>query len=212
MIEHLSLREQLVLDLYAIKAIKFGSFTLKSGIVSPFYLDLRMIVSYPHVLDVISDVFWDKMRVLYFDTVVGVPYTALPIMTAIGLKHEQSMIIVRKEKKDYGTKKILEGEYHSGQIAIVVDDVITNGESKFIAIKPLEDEGITVKDIVVLVDREQGGPELLEKAGYRCHAIYTVNEIFETLLKYKRTSKAKVEECLKFMKETKKQFLKAKTS
>src|SRR3989344_5036593 len=132
-----SLKNQLILDLYTIKAIKFGEFKLKSGILSPYYLDLRVLVSYPYILQLVSDVLWEKMRVLYFDVVVGVPYTAIPIATTIGLKHEQSMIFVRKERKDYGTKKLIEGEYHKGQKAIIVDDVITNGESKLLTIKPL---------------------------------------------------------------------------
>lgn len=202
-----SLKDQLILDLYTIKAIKFGKFKLKSGIVSPYYLDLRVLVSYPHILQLVSDVFWEKMRVLYFDVVVGVPYTAIPIATAIGLKHEQSMIFVRKERKDYGTKKLIEGEYHRGQKAIVVDDVITNGESKLLTIKPLEDEGLTVEDIVVLVDREQGGPELLQKKRYQCHSLYVVHDIFKTLLSYKRIDSRIMEQCIRFTKKTRRQFL-----
>ena len=201
-----SLKDQLILDLYTIKAIKFGEFKLKSGILSPYYLDLRVLVSYPHILRLVSDVFWEKMRVLYFDVIVGVPYTAIPIATTIGLKHEQSMIFVRKERKDYGTKKLIEGEYHKGQKAIIVDDVITNGESKLLTIKPLEDEGLTVEDIVVLVDREQGGPELLRKKGYRCHPLYVVHDIFKTLLSYKKIDNRIMEQCTRFTKKTRRQF------
>lgn len=203
-----TLKGQLILDLHTINAIKFGEFKLKSGILSPYYLDLRMLVSYPYLLKLTAGVFWEKLRLLYFDLIVGVPYTAIPIATSIGLEHEQSMIFVRKEKKDYGTKKLIEGQYHKGQKAVVIDDVITNGESKFITIKPLEEEGLAVEDIVVLLDREQGGIELLEKHGYHCHPILKMKEVFDTLLAYKRIDKKMMEKCMKFTKKTRNQFLK----
>lgn len=204
----LSSKEQLILDLHTINAVKFGEFKLKSGIISPYYLDLRMLVSYPHILELVADVFWQKLRVLNFDVIVGVPYTGIPIATAISLKQNHTMIFVRKEKKDYGTKKLIEGEFHKNQIALILDDVITNGESKIETIKILEEEGLEVKDIVVLVDRQQGGPELLKRAGYNCHIIYAVDEIFAILAKHKRISQEIATKCLKFNRKTRKQFLK----
>lgn len=203
------LKEKLVLDLHIINAIKFGSFKLKSGITSPYYFDLRLLVSYPHLLELVADVFWEKLRVLYFDIVVGVPYTALPISTVLVLKHTQSMVLIRKEKKEYGTSQMIEGEYHKGQIAVIVDDVITNGDSKLTTIKLLEDAGIEVKDIVVLLNRDQGGPEVLAKLGYRCHSILDIDQVFSILQKHKRINRALVKKCLKFNAETKKQFIKA---
>lgn len=203
-------KEQLILDLHTINAVKFGEFKLKSGIFSPYYLDLRVLVSYPHILGLVADVFWDKLRVLNFDTIVGVPYTGIPIATAISLKQNHNMIFVRKERKEHGTKKLIEGDFHKNQVALIVDDVITNGESKIETIKILEDEGLEVKDIVVLIDRQQGGPELLKKAGYNCHVIYTVDEIFSILLKHKRISQQIAKKCLKFNIKTRNQFLKKK--
>src|SRR3989344_2844386 len=176
-----TLKEKVVLDLHTINAIKFGKFKLKSGIISPYYLDLRLLVSYPHLLELVADVFWEKLRIIYYDVVVGVPYTALPISTVLVLKHTQSMILLRKERKEYGTGQLLEGEYHEGQKAVIVDDVITNGESKLISIQALEEVGIKVHDVVVLLDRGQGGPELLAKKGYRCHSILHVDEVFKIL-------------------------------
>lgn len=203
----LSTREQLILDLYTINAIKFGEFLLKSGITSPYYLDLRVLVSYPHILELAADVFWQELRVINFDVVVGVPYTGIPIATAISLKHTQTMIFVRKERKEHGTKKLIEGDFHTNQVAAIVDDVITNGESKLETISVLEKEGLVVKDIVVLIDRLQGGPELLKRVGYNCHVIYTIEEVFDVLLQHKRISKKIVDKCLAFNKKTRKQFL-----
>ena len=204
-----SLKEQLILDLFEINAIKFGEFKLKSGIISPFYFDLRLLVSYPYLLELIADVFWEKLRTIYFDVIVGVPYTAIPIATAICMKQNQSMVMVRKERKEHGTKKMIEGYFHEGQYAIVVDDVITNGESKLLTIEPLEKEELIVKDIIVLLDRGQGGPELMTKHGYRCHSIIHVNEIFEALLRFKKITPAEAKKCLAFVEKTRKQFLKS---
>ncbi len=205
---NLSLEERLVLDLFAINAIKFGSFTLKSGVVSPFYFDLRLLVSYSYLLQLVSDVLWQKMQVLYFDVIIGVPYTGIPIATTIAIKQNQHMIFVRKEQKTHGTKQLIEGQFHKGQKALLVDDVITNGESKLETIQPLENAGLKVEDIVILVDRGQGGPEFLKKKGYRCHTVFQIEVIFQTLLKYKRVPKQTIDESLRFIKKSRKQFFK----
>ncbi|MDP3940696.1 MAG: orotate phosphoribosyltransferase [bacterium] len=206
-----TLKEKLVLDLHTVDAIKFGKFKLKSGIISPYYFDLRRLVSYPHLLELVADVFWERLRVLSFDIIAGVPYTALPIATVIVVKHTQYMILVRKEKKEYGTGQQIEGEYHKGQHAVIVDDVITNGESKFAVIKVIEEAGIIVKDIVVLLDRGQGGPELLARAGYKCHSILDVQEVFDILLKYNRIDNELADTCLRFTLKSKEQFMKEAT-
>lgn len=202
--KEISIREKLILDLFSVNGIKFGEFKLKSGIMSPYYIDLRILVSYPYLLKLTADVFWETMRTLYFDVIVGVPYTAIPITTAISLYQNQHMIFVRKERKSYGTSKLIEGNYHRGQRAILVDDVITNGDSKIETIKPVLDEGLIVKDIVVLLDRWQGGPELLKRYGYQCHVIYNIKEVFEILLKHKRINKKLADKCLRFTIESKK--------
>ena len=199
----ITLKEKLVLDLFSVNAIKFGSFKLKSGIISPYYVDLRVLISYPYLLKLTAEVFWEAMRTIYFDVLVGVPYTAMPIATTIALSQNQHAIYIRKEKKDYGTAKLIEGIYHKGQKAIIIDDLITNGDSKIETMKPLRDEGLLVEDIVVLLDREQGGPEILKSKGFTCHVIYTITEIFEVLVKYKKISKELAKKCMIFNRQSK---------
>ena len=91
------------------------------------------------------------------------------------------MVYARKEVKDYGTKRKLEGSFQPGQTALIIDDLITTGESKFETIEPFQEAGLKVTDIVVLVDREQGGAKILEEKGYRLHSVLGVNELLDIL-------------------------------
>jgi uridine monophosphate synthetase len=131
----------LIHKLYEIGAVKFGSFTLKSGLQSPIYIDLRLTVSYPRLLVAISEALLSQVRGAPFDLICGVPYTALPFATAISIQHNIPMILRRKEKKEYGTGKMLEGVFSKGQKCLVVEDVITSGQSLFETIAALEQEG-----------------------------------------------------------------------
>ncbi len=173
--------QNLTVALYDIGAIKFGSFTLKSGLVSPIYIDLRLIVSFPVVLQTVAEAMWNKIQTQSFDLVCGVPYTALPIATAMSLAHEVPMVMRRKEVKDYGTKKIIEGVFQKNQTVLVIEDLVTSGSSVFETIVPLEQEGLVVKDVVVILDREQGGRKHIEEKGYALHAVMTMTELLAEL-------------------------------
>lgn len=171
----------LIESLYKIGAVKFGSFTLKSGQNSKIYMDLRQIVSHPAVLRSVAEAIWEKVSSAHFDMVCGVPYTALPIATCISLLHNVPMIMRRKEKKDYGTKQQIEGAYKAGQHCLIIEDVITSGMSIMETTDELEAAGLKVTDVAVLIDREQGARENLEKRNYRVHSALTLKQILQTL-------------------------------
>jgi uridine monophosphate synthetase len=195
-------KKELILKLAEINAIKFGEFTLKSGMKSPIYIDLRVIVSYPSVMRLIIDAFKDeiKKQKLQYDLIAGIPYTALPAASVLSLELNVPMIYARKEVKDYGTKKKIEGVYKKSQTCLVIDDLITTGGSKFETAEPFQAEGLIIKDFVVLVDREQGGKKQLEEKGYHLFAIITLHEILDTMKETRKIDDvmyAKVQEFIK---------------
>lgn len=193
--------QQLIIDLFDINAVKFGQFKLKSGILSPIYIDLRITISYPHILESVSEAMWDKIKDLKFDLVAGVPYTALPFATVLSLKHTTPMVMRRKEVKDYGTKKAIEGAYHEGQTCLIVEDLVTSGSSVFETIEPLEHEGLKITDIVVLLDREQGARATIENKGYHLHSVITMTELLDTLKKEEKITDEQYDEVQEFIKE-----------
>ncbi|MEW6233285.1 MAG: orotidine-5'-phosphate decarboxylase [Chloroflexota bacterium] len=174
-------RETLIRELQRIGAVRFGDFTLKSGALSPIYLDLRLLVSHPDVLAQAARAYAQVLEGLEYHCLAAIPYAALPIGTAVALETGRPLIYPRREAKEYGTRKAIEGEFRPGETAVVLDDVITTGASKVEAMSPLKEAGLQVQDVVVLIDREQGGKASLERQGYRLHAVMTITEMVETL-------------------------------
>jgi len=197
-------KEKLCLDLFKIGAVKFGEFTLKSGLKSPIYIDLRVLISYPNILKEVAEELRKKTMGLQFDRIAGIPYAAISIATAVSLENDIPMIYPRKEQKGYGTKRKIEGVYTEGERILVYDDLITTGESKFEAIAPLEAVGLKVKDIVVLVDREQGGKNDLKAKGYDLHSVYTMSEILQTLVEHNKITEEQQKSILGYIKDPEK--------
>ncbi len=176
--------ERLILQLYKIGAFKFGGFTLKSGRTSPIYVNLRPIISHPDMLRELAELIWQKVENLSFDCVCGVPYTGIPIATALSLAHNVPMIMKRKKAKSYGTKQLIEGDFALDARCLLIEDIITSGASIRETITPLEEAGVVITDIVVIIDREQKGKHHVESHGYRVHTLWSLSELLAVLRKH----------------------------
>jgi uridine monophosphate synthetase len=193
---------QLATQLHGIGCVKFGEFKLKSGLMSPIYIDLRLLVTHPSVLKQAAAAMGDKLsNVESFDRLAAIPYAGLPIGVAVALETGKPLIYPRKEAKDYGTAKLIEGEYKPGETVVLVDDLITKGTAKIEALKPLLDEGLRVKDLVVLIDREQGGKEELASRGIRLHAVMTLTQMLDELVEAGKLSADMREEVLAWVRK-----------
>jgi len=173
--------QTLILALHASGCVQFGEFTLHSGEVSPVYIDLRLLVSQPTLLRKVARAFAVLLSSLQYDRIAAIPYAALPMGTAVALELERPLIYPRREVKAYGTQRAIEGSFAVGERVVVLDDVVTTGKSKLDAIAPLQAAGLRVEDIVVLVDREQGGAQQLRAAGYRVYSVLTLSQIMDVL-------------------------------
>jgi len=189
-------------ELLSAGCIKFGEFTLKSGLKSPIYIDLRRIITYPKLLKQIGAAYLPLLKDLKFDRIAGLPYAAIPIATAITLAGNYPMIYPRKEVKTYGTKAEIEGDYQAGETIVVIDDLATTGGSKFEAIEKLTGAGLVVEDIVVLVDRQSGAKESLAQAGYSMHAVLTIGQLLDHWEENGKVEKSKIEETRKFLSQS----------
>ncbi len=173
--------EALVLTLHDISAVRFGRFELHSGRTSPIYLDLRLLASYPAALRQAAAAYRRLLETLSFDLLAATPLAGLPIGTAICLEMNLPLIYPRKQAKRYGTGKQIEGRWEVGQKVVIVDDLITSGDSLLKSITFLKAAGLRVSDAVVLIDREQGGRETLQAEGYHLHSVMTLRQLLAIL-------------------------------
>jgi uridine monophosphate synthetase len=172
---------RLATALYDHGCVKFGTFTLKSGLTSPIYVDLRLLVSHPRLLKQVAGTLAEAASGLSFDRIAAIPYAALPIGVAMALEMDRAMIYPRREVKGHGTRRAIEGAFEAGETALLVDDLITRGHSKLEAIEALEAAGLVVRDVLVLIDREQGGADDLAERGYHLRAALKLTGILEAL-------------------------------
>ncbi|XP_032385511.1 uridine 5'-monophosphate synthase [Etheostoma spectabile] len=195
--------DSLILKLHDVDAVKFGEYKLKSGMKTPIYVDLRVLVSYPALMNQVSSLIYQRVQEegLQFDSVCGVPYTALPLATIICSRHELPMLIRRKEAKDYGTKRLVEGSFQEGDICLIIEDTVTSGSSILETAEVLNKGGLKVTDAVVLMDREQGGVDKLASEGIKLHPIISMFKLLDVLLAAERIDAPTAQNVRKFIQD-----------
>ncbi len=165
--------------------IKFGNFTLASGKQSSYYVDLRLVPSYPlefrKMVKFLENEIGQDIGLDNFDSIVSVPTGGLVIASALAIETVKPLIYVRSKPKDYGTSKFVEGKIHDGMKVVMIDDVATTGGSIVNAIKSLKEVNISVKDAYVIVNRMEGADEALLELGVKMHSILNILQITEDL-------------------------------
>jgi uridine monophosphate synthetase len=178
-----TLADSIAVGLHALGAVRFGEFTLKSGQKSPIYLDLRLLVSDPALMRTVARAMARLLAGLSYERIAAIPYGGLPIGQAVALEAGRPLIYPRREVKDYGTKKAIEGSFTPGETVVVLDDLVTTGGSKLEAIAPLTEAGLVVKDVVVLLDQGLGATEELAAHGFTLHAVLTLGTLLDALVR-----------------------------
>ena len=173
-------------------AIKFGDFTLASGKKSSYYVDLRLVPSYPHqfrkMIKDLQNRISESVGLDNFDSLVSVPTGGLVIASALAIEIVKSLIYVRTKPKDYGTTKMVEGHFSKDMKVLMIDDVATTGGSVINAIKSLKEEGIRITDTFVIVNRMEGASENLQAEGVKMHQLTDIMEIAQNLFEEKLIS------------------------
>ncbi|NNM53206.1 MAG: orotidine-5'-phosphate decarboxylase [Spirochaetales bacterium] len=173
------LKRKLLRGLIRTECFRLGEFTLKSGIKSPFYIDLRRVSSDPKVLRLAGKAYAELARNLSFRSLAGIPVAALPLASAASLELNKPLIYPRIPPKAHGTGNAIEGDWKPGDKVLLLDDLITTGKSKEEAIDVLRSEGLIVEDLVVLLERGAQGRQDMEARGVHLHAYARVEEFFE---------------------------------
>jgi orotate phosphoribosyltransferase len=158
------------------QVIKFGKFILSSGKESDYYVDMKKAITDPEILQAIAELITAKIENDKIDKVAGPALGAVPIATAVSLNSKLPLLMIRKEKKGYGTSKLIEGDLKEGDNVIVVEDVTTTGNSLLKAIDAIEENKGLVKRAFVVVDRNEGALDSFKKKGINLEPLISINE------------------------------------
>jgi len=179
--------------LYKNNIIRFGNFTLSSGKNSSYYVDLRLIPSYPHqfrkMIKNLQNLIVEKTGLDDFDCLASVPTGGLVVTSALAIEIVKPLIYVRSKPKEHGTTKSIEGKISAGMKAVMVDDVMTTGTSVLNGINQLKEAGLLVSDLYVIINRLEGGDKTLSDIGVQTHQLTDILEITDILFQEKLIDK-----------------------
>ena len=179
--------------LYKNDVIKFGNFTLASGKDSSYYIDLRLVPSFPHqfrkMIKNLQNLIIEKVGLDDFDSLASVPTGGLVITSALAIETVKPLIYVRNKPKEHGTTKSIEGKTSAGMKVVMVDDVMTTGTSVLNGIKQLKESGLSISDVFVIINRLEGADKVFSDMGVQIHQLTDILEITNILFQEKLISK-----------------------
>jgi len=168
-----------------IGAIKFGAFKLTSGRTSPYYIDLRIVPSFPDAFQRVCDLYIKliqrELSVDSFERIAGIPTAGIPFASVIAYQLRKPFLYIRPRPRLHGRERRIEGVIMPGNRVLLVDDLITTGLSLRRAAKAIRAEGGLVTDALVLLDREEGGKDRLQKDNAKLHYLLTATEAAKKL-------------------------------
>ena len=175
--------------LFEKKIIRFGDFTLASGNKSPYYIDLRLVPSYPHeyrkMIKGLQNLIAEDIGFENFHSLVSVPTGGLMVAASLATEIVKPLIYVRKQAKEHGTGKAVEGVTCQDMKLLMIEDVVTSGGSVINAIKSIKEEKMVVTDAYAIVDRMEGATQALQAEGVKLHSLLTINDIAQILFEQK---------------------------
>ncbi|MDC0194164.1 orotate phosphoribosyltransferase [Candidatus Nitrosopelagicus sp.] len=175
--------------LYEKKIIRFGNFTLASGKKSPYYIDLRLIPSFPHeyrkMIKGLQNLIAEDIGFENFHSLVSVPTGGLVVAASLATEIVKPLIYVRKQVKEHGTGKAIEGVTCQDMKLLMIEDVVTSGGSVINAIKSIKEEKMVITDAYAVVDRMEGATQALQAEGVKLHSLLTINDITQILFEQK---------------------------
>ncbi|ELY56837.1 orotate phosphoribosyltransferase [Natronococcus amylolyticus DSM 10524] len=167
--------QELIDALRAADAVQFGEFELSHGGTSEYYVDKYLFETDPDCLEAIAEAFAERLEP--DDKLAGVALGAVPLAAATSVAAGAPYVIVRKQRKEYGTSNLVEGRLEEGEEVVVLEDIVTTGTSLVEAVEALREAGATVERALVVVDRQEGGRENVEDAGLEMEALVTAEEL-----------------------------------
>ncbi len=190
-----------------INALRFGTFTLTGGKLSPYYIDLRIIPSFPGAFKRIQKFYQElalkDVNETKFKRIAGIPTAGIPFASVLAFSLHKPFIYIRKDIKSHGRERRVEGILHPGDSVLLIDDLITSGKNLLSAAKAIRSEGGIVDDALILIDREEGGKEALAREGIHLHYLTNITDVSEILFRMEIITKEQRMDILKQVKDSK---------